>query len=306
MKKTLLLATALSTLSLSTIAHDGETHNTKNSPRIDDHAPIGVMADHAHKKGEWMAGLRYMSMEMGNPFMTTMGPQEMDMSMIMAGIMYAPADWVTLQIGTRFTNREMDMIMMGNEMEMKAKGFGDTSVNALFPVINTVNERLVLRTGLSLPTGSNNKTNAMGQRLGQMMQPSNGALATTLSATYVYFDEKWSAGGQISATFSAEDNRYDTTPGNKWHTTAWASYSVHESISVSSRLSFEKMSANDNSTTGSRNVTRVHFGANTILRGDFLKGQRIAIEFSAPLSEHKNHHVLKSGNSLMIGLQKAF
>ncbi len=28
------------------------------------HGPIGVMADHFHKKGEWMASLRFANMEM--------------------------------------------------------------------------------------------------------------------------------------------------------------------------------------------------------------------------------------------------
>jgi len=33
--------------------------------RPDDHAPIGVMADHYHHAGEWMFSYRFMRMEMG-------------------------------------------------------------------------------------------------------------------------------------------------------------------------------------------------------------------------------------------------
>lgn len=47
-----LVVTCLSTPSL---AHD---------VMADDHAPIGVMADHAHKKGEVMVSIRHMHMEM--------------------------------------------------------------------------------------------------------------------------------------------------------------------------------------------------------------------------------------------------
>ena len=32
--------------------------------RPDGHAPLGVMGDHMHGKGEWMASYRYMSMDM--------------------------------------------------------------------------------------------------------------------------------------------------------------------------------------------------------------------------------------------------
>ena len=35
-----------------------------DSAQPDDHAPIGVMADHQHQKGEWMISYRYMGMAM--------------------------------------------------------------------------------------------------------------------------------------------------------------------------------------------------------------------------------------------------
>ncbi|MEC9283173.1 MAG: hypothetical protein VX642_10700, partial [Bdellovibrionota bacterium] len=34
------------------------------SDRVDGHAPIGVMADHSHNKGEMMASYRLMQMDM--------------------------------------------------------------------------------------------------------------------------------------------------------------------------------------------------------------------------------------------------
>ncbi|MBO6658950.1 MAG: hypothetical protein JJ934_18805, partial [Pseudomonadales bacterium] len=35
-----------------------------DATRPDDHAPIGVMGDHTHHKGEWMLSYRYMLMRM--------------------------------------------------------------------------------------------------------------------------------------------------------------------------------------------------------------------------------------------------
>ena len=85
----------------------------------DDHAPIGVMADHAHKKGEVMFSFRAMHMEMrGNQIGTDsvdpdtiattvpnrfagmpmqpptlrIVPTEMRTDMYMLGAMYAPPD----------------------------------------------------------------------------------------------------------------------------------------------------------------------------------------------------------------------
>ena len=47
----------------SSFAVSGGGHN-HHAIRADDHAPIGVMGDHMHKKGEWMLSYRYMRMNM--------------------------------------------------------------------------------------------------------------------------------------------------------------------------------------------------------------------------------------------------
>lgn len=107
--------------------------------RADDHAPIGVMGDHLHKKGEWMLSYRYMYMDMaGNrigtdnvspqeiastipntyPQMTPMGiatppflrvvPTQMTMQMHMLGAMYAPTNNVTLMAMVPILDKDMD------------------------------------------------------------------------------------------------------------------------------------------------------------------------------------------------------
>ena len=98
------------------------------------HAPIGVMGDHYHGKGEWMVSARYMRMLMsGNRTGTTdltdqdilalsnpyqMGnmstklsvvPQDMAMDMTMLGVMYAPSDVVTLMGMGMFTQKSMNL-----------------------------------------------------------------------------------------------------------------------------------------------------------------------------------------------------
>ena len=97
----------------------------KKRMRADSHGPIGVMADHMHKKGEYMLSYRHMYMDMsGNEFngsnisadtiVTTIAnrfygasgqpaklrvvPEKMEMHMHMIGAMYAPSDWLTLMV----------------------------------------------------------------------------------------------------------------------------------------------------------------------------------------------------------------
>ncbi|MEL7113935.1 MAG: transporter, partial [Pseudomonadota bacterium] len=61
MKSKLFLSAAALFASLSAAAHEGDGGMVTYAT---DHAPIGVMADHRHKKGEWMFSYRYMYMDM--------------------------------------------------------------------------------------------------------------------------------------------------------------------------------------------------------------------------------------------------
>jgi len=103
-------------------AHEGWT-----AGRPDGHAPIGVMGDHVHKKGEWMASYRYMAMSMsdlydGHTEITVddvlqdyrMAPVEMDMSMHMFGAMYALSDSVTAMVMVPWISNSMTMTMNMN------------------------------------------------------------------------------------------------------------------------------------------------------------------------------------------------
>lgn len=163
MKHVLSSAGALAALAIpaSATAHD---------VMADDHAPIGVMADHAHKEGEVMFSLRVMHMEMsgnqigtddidadtivttipnrfsGMPMMPPtlrIVPTEMRTDMYMLGMMYAPSDAVTLMVMGNYVEKEMDHLTyqggMGTNVlgtfQTNPKAFGDTKVAALFPLI---------------------------------------------------------------------------------------------------------------------------------------------------------------------------
>ena len=107
------------------------------------HAPIGVMGDHYHSKGEWMVSARYMRMLMSgnrtgatdltdqnilalsNPYqmgnMSTklsVVPQDMAMNMTMFGVMYAPSDAVTLMGMGMFVQKNMNLATYQGAMPM--------------------------------------------------------------------------------------------------------------------------------------------------------------------------------------------
>lgn len=153
------------------------------------HAPIGVMAEHMHKKGEWMLSYRFQYMSMqdnlsgedkvtaekivttvpnrffgmtGQPPTLRVVPTSMDMDMHMFGGMFAPTDWLTLMAMGMYVEKSMEHITFkggrGTEQlgkfTAKSKGFGDTKVTGMFDVYRMGNHRVQLNAGLSFPTGS--------------------------------------------------------------------------------------------------------------------------------------------------------
>jgi hypothetical protein len=163
---------------------DGETGSKAFS-----HAPIGVMGDHLHKKGEFMLSYRYMYMDMEgsrigtnsvtpeqivttvpNQFFGTPGqpptlrvvPTRMSMEMHMLGAMYAPSDNVTLMVMGMYGTRDMDHITfqggMGTtelgEFTTRSSDFGDTKVAALIRLHDDETHKLHFNAGISIPTGS--------------------------------------------------------------------------------------------------------------------------------------------------------
>ena len=158
--------------------------------RPDSHAPIGVMGDHVHKKGEWMMSFRTMRMSMhGNrngtsslspedivqtqtnafaampmqPANLRVVPRKMNMEMQMLGAMYAPTDRVTLMAMTSYKNTEMDHLTFMGGMGVQrlgtftteTSGLGDTQVSALFQLGSGIDASWHGTLGVSLPTGDN-------------------------------------------------------------------------------------------------------------------------------------------------------
>ncbi|MEO0882443.1 MAG: transporter [Pseudomonadota bacterium] len=182
MKRTFVCAALLAASLAPSARADGSTAS--------DHAPIGVMVDHRHKKGEFMLSYRYMRMEMDgsrigtnsvtpeeivttvpNVFFGTPGqpptlrvvPTDMTMDMHMFGGMYGLTDRLTLMAMTSYVRNEMDHTTFAGPMgtdvlgtfTTSSDGIGDTSVGAIFGLDNGQKDhrQINLNFAVSIPTG---------------------------------------------------------------------------------------------------------------------------------------------------------
>ncbi len=184
---------ALCTLASNQAYADGGNAHTRlqfgNVARADGHAPIGVMGEHMHKKGEWMLSYRFMSMGMegnrrgtdsisatsiattvpnrffglpGQPPTLRVVPTKMTMDMHMFGAMYAPSDDLTLMAMVNYTYKSMDHITFAGGagaavlggFTTKASGFGDVKLNGLYRLYDDDTHHVHMNLGFSVPTGS--------------------------------------------------------------------------------------------------------------------------------------------------------
>ena len=181
----------LSTAIAGALAVCGLSVNADTRP--DSHAPISVMGDHLHKKGEVMLSYRYRHMSMqGNrdataaispeeivstatnrfanpptmPPTLRVVPTKMTMNMHMIGAMYAPSDSITLMGMTSYATKKMDHItFMGpagtnrlGTFSTKTQGIGDTSLSALVRLPGRSARNWHATLGVSFPTGDINET----------------------------------------------------------------------------------------------------------------------------------------------------
>lgn len=207
-----LAAAYLCCVSHTANAHNGLNHEdkTKAPQHASTHAPIGVMADHRHKKGEFMFSLRAMNMHMdGNrtgtdtisadqivqqtpniffgqpmqPPTVRITPNTMDMDMVMAGVMYGISNRLTIMAMGGYGKKSMDHMtyqgMMGTNtignFTTKTDGFTDTNLTLIMGLeewIATEANPIDERTQFNLNLGVSLPTGTRHQT-GQVLTPMN-------------------------------------------------------------------------------------------------------------------------------------
>ena len=233
--------------------------------RPDAHAPIGVMGDHTHSKGEWMLSYRYMRMSMeGNrdggrrvgpsailnppqgPFLVT--PLEMDMEMHMLGAMYAPSDRVTLAVMVPYLRVDMDHVTaMGAKFKTRAEGIGDVRAAALIKLVAADHHTLHANAGASFPSGSIDRKDdtpaSMGNRvvLPYPMQLGSGTVDLMPGLTY-NGQLKWlSWGAQALGTIRLGRNDEGYRLGHGYDVTTWGAVRLTRWLSLSGRAAWHQV-----------------------------------------------------------------
>jgi hypothetical protein len=259
------------------LSADSNSHSTAaSSARAIGHAPIGVMADHYHREGEYMISVRqgYMDMSgnllngdtisnsailaMPNPLGSmpanlSVVPTEMQMQMTMVGAMYAPSDNVTLMAMAMYMSKDMDLNTYKPMMDRGLIGtfstatsdLSDISLGALIKLQETDVSRWHAEATLQKSIGDNNNKGVVFTPMGmnmQMilpygMQAGDDATRLVLGMTNVKtISEKVRWGNQLRGKFVVADN--DWSFGDQFEFNTWLQYELNKSVSLSSRLKF--------------------------------------------------------------------
>lgn len=325
-------------LSFPLAAQDTGRHWSSGRP--DGHAPIGVMGDHTHEKGEMMLSYRYMYMSMeglrsGSTSLSSddvlqvypVTPEKMPMMMHMVGVMFAPSDRITLMGMVPFASVDMDHVTgMGGAFTTESSGLGDLTAQAMVTLYDRHRMKVHANAGVSLPTGSIDESDVTpasgGQevRLPYPMQVGSGTFDLMPGITWLWQNDSWSSGAQASGVIRLGENGNGYTLGNVGSATMWGARQFSPWLSGSIRLAgrtWDKIDGADPSlnsamvpTADPRNAggNRLDalLGINFEVRKGSLKGQRLAIEAGVPLYQSVNGIQLESDWMITAGWQYAF
>ncbi|WP_290701743.1 transporter [Lacinutrix sp.] len=327
-------------------AQSNETENTNKwrGSRPDGHAPISVMGDHTHGKGEFMLSYRFMSMNMeglktgnnnvspssilipnGGQYMVT--PTRMPMDMHMLGLMYAPNNRVTLSVMANYMSMEMDHITaMGGQFATESSGFGDVKLGMLYKFFNKNKNQLHGNFSLSLPTGTFNNKDVTPASSGNEvvlpypMQIGSGTFDATLGLTYLKQYEAFSFGSQLTGLLRIGENSNDYSLGNRYSLNNWLAFKANNWLSFSGRveglivdeINGENPVLNPNmiitANTNNSGGTYINsgLGFNLYVPNGTLKNLRLGFEYATPFLQNVNETQLKTNETITFGLQYAF
>ena len=322
-------------------AQETEQNTEKwSAGRPDGHAPISVMGDHMHGKGEWMFSYRYMYMNMEDlkrgsddvsfdnalqDYMVT--PTEMPMNMHMMGAMFAPSDRVTLMAMVNYLSMEMDHITrMGGVFTTEASGFGDIQISGLYRFFNRNEQTLHGQLGFSIPTGSVTESDVTPAsapnevELPYPMQIGSGTFDTNLALTYLGQGEINSWGVQLRGIFRFGENERDFRYGNRYSLNNWFAIKAAEWLSFSARLEgllvgeIEGADPNLNpmmvitADTNNYGGTFLNggIGFNIYIPSGALKNLRFGFELASPLYQDLNGVQLRNKETITLGTQYSF
>jgi hypothetical protein len=335
MKKSNLIIVALSLLTIVAVPC------SLSASSAGGHAPIGVMGDHTHEKGEFMMSYRFMRMDMKDNRIFDrdqrlddlvpnymVAPLTMTMDMHMVGAMFAPNDSTTLMLMVPYVSQSMNHEFIkgpndGTQFSRNTEGIGDISLTALTNLKKTKSELWILNTGISVPVGAIDEDGGTGSRLPYAMQVGSGTYDFILGSTYSKYFNDMSVGLQFLSKLRTGLNKNGYRLGNTYQLSSWTAKSWADWISTSARITgkvWDNLDGYDSAvmpngpgstvmvptaeqTQGGKSIS-LGVGANIIGKGGLLDGHRLAFEFELPVYEYFLGTHLKTQWTLTVGWQK--
>lgn len=281
------------------------------SGRPDGHAPIGVMADHMHEKGELMLSYRYMYMYMegsragttavsddeiiraGGPYGYVATPYKMSMQMHMLGAMYAINDRVTLVGMIPYVDKAMDHLTSVTVFPTSSNGIGDVTVSGMIRLAGWSSQSLHGQVGLSLPTGSINERDVTPPsapsttQLPYPMQVGSGSWDVITALTYLGQRPTWSWGAQANGLWRTGTNDNGYRLGHTVGATAWTAVRFNDYVSASLRVLGERVghiTGADSTLTNPMGIPAAQFvpTANPNLRAGTTGSVGLGVNFFVP------------------------
>ncbi len=333
-------------------SHEAHDHSARFSP-------ISVMGDHLHEKGDWMVSYRFMRMEMeGNrdgtnslspqeisgvftnptgvgPATLRIVPTEMTMDMHMVSAMYGLNDDVTLMVMGSYIDKDMDHVTFAgmnaaNQIggfTTTSKGFGDTKLAALINGYQNGQHQVVLKAGISLPTGSIDEEDEIFDptgatvrvRLPYAMQIGSGTYDFEPALTYTGHQGRFGWGAQYMGQIRLDTNDEDYSLGDKHMISAWGGYKWADWLLTTARVTGEteeKIDGRDSMIGGPVQTAdpdnyggqRVEVGLGFTLISDStgLEGHNFGGEFIIPIHQDLNGPQLERDYAFTLGYQYNF
>ncbi|WP_258103633.1 hypothetical protein [Marinoscillum sp. MHG1-6] len=313
------------------------------SGRPDGHAPISVMGDHTHGKGDWMISYRFMHMHMDGLRNKTsdlsadvvfdnymMAPKEMHMHMHMLGLMYAVSNNLTFMAMGNYLEQHMHVSMMNmmagthEHFESASAGLGDVKIFGLWKFLDTKGQRIHANIGVSIPVGSidNSAVTPMSEpnatQLPYPMQIGSGTWDALPGMTYMGQKENLSWGAQTYATIRIGENDHGYSLSNKGNLLGWIGYRTTEWLSFSAKINgmlSGKISGSDPAYMNpmmSPTLDPKNFGGETLtgslgfniyIPRGAFKNVRLGLEYELPMYQNLNGPQMKTKEIGTFGLQ---
>lgn len=300
--------------------------------RASDFAPVGVLLDHTHARGDWTFLYRYARLERRD---LLVGDQPVTVSEMLArypevpvswvrsihtfGVMYAPRDRFTFALLLPVVRNELAEWTGGTLRERDTTGIGDAKLMFLVPFMNKGLEKTQLNFGISFPTGSiQQKEPSTAQRLPYVMQLGSGSWDAIWGITYTGQHEAISWGGQFESQYRIATNGVGYKLGTVYTASAWVAGGFGRWLSASGRFAWTKRGnikgqdftldktvtpLNDNKLQGGTTL-EVGPGVNVLL--PFWGGQRLSVEALFPIYEDLDGPQLATDVTITAGWQWIF